>query len=274
MQISIRSLLAVLFLSALAFLAVRTTVDLRKKLAHQQQLVAEAKQVETSLRLNDADFQLRQRHVRDEQTDIKRSQTIAHEQFLDLQKRYGTVQPKGESVFSLRRIPQVLVDRRPPVSFRFYAPPQRQVYLKTAVVARDGGHQSEKLDQLNSESLQISSNFTRPLEQKVSAGLHVLDIQIGLIRKSLLGVEVRLDDQILFRDQHDQGDDRSSGASYVSGRQQIDVQPDRPLPWILSSRFTVPASADGRTAKTEYQYTFWFSDRSSNFLDFPGIDDE
>ncbi|KAA5541436.1 hypothetical protein FYK55_17885 [Roseiconus nitratireducens] len=272
MQISIRTLLAVLLLAALAFPNVIALTKIRQRQEELSLLQHELEETQRRLESNAAPVPMLAERVQDEYRQLSRTREIAVEHFYKLQERYGRVEKRDDQTLSLRGIPKLSIDGKPtPVGFRLVVPSARPVWFKCAVVTRRlGSGDTKTLDGLSEGDGDLAEDFDGPFEVRLLPGQRDLELQIGPTKGAQLPVEIRLDGKILFASSHDQGDDGSSGASYIGGRSQTDYGPDRELPWLMDARVSIPADEGGQTVETKYHYSFWLSDQSSGFKTFPG----
>lgn len=271
MRFSIKTLLAITFLIALALLAWRTIEDARRDRARLELVKAEVKQLEARVRLDDPELHQVILCTIDEvqPLHVMRERAIAH--FDMLREKYSSIEPRGPEVLSIRGLPSMQVDNESsPTVFRMIVPEERGIWLKFGVhqVERNmnSSRSSDQEDDLLSDSPFDDSG---PFEIKLSPGDQTLSVAAGPAKDGLLPIEIRLDEALLLRTTFHSPDVSGTGSSHISAPSQIDFDARRELPWLLSSSMGTRSSATDNERGLTYAFSMWLSDRSSDFKGFP-----
>jgi hypothetical protein len=270
MQFSLRSLLAVLLLCGVLFPLVMGLQQVRRDEATRMQLANEIVMLRQSLAIDDPKRQRFDRHVQEEYDSLRRLRKTAELHFAGIQEKYGTILPRGPNVLSLRVVPQLSLDGTPsPLVFRVLVPERRQVWLKYAVILKQDQSVIPKwLDQLARPSVDTGFLHNGFYQVRLRPGQRDIVVRSGPVAASVLPIAVRLDDQALLKTRFEADGRLSLGASHLGGLRQIDYDPQRELPWLVSLKLDVNRK-DGSYQNSEYECCLWLSERSSGFDAFP-----
>ena len=142
MTFSIRELLGLGFIVALALVTYRTYTETNKKNLRLMQLRVEMKALEVRLEAAGPISQLE-----DEFAPLHESQKRAKEHFPRLRKKYSTIETRGPDVFSFRLVPNL--DRRR-TEYIIIVPEKRSVWFKYGVhmvrTSTSSSRESDKVD--------------------------------------------------------------------------------------------------------------------------------
>ena len=270
MQFSIRSLLAMLLLCGILFPLVMGLGQVRREEAMLRQLANEIDLYRQRLALNDPQRKRLRQHQLEEYASLRSLRDTAETHFASVQAKYGTIEPRGPGVLSLRTVPQLSLDGTPPpVVFRLSVPKERQVWLKYAVVPRtDRNRDPVKLDQIEQPPIDTGFDHNGLYEVRLRPGERMLAIQSGPVVANVLPIVMRLDEKDLLGTRFSCDGVPRTGSFHISGRKQIDFDEDRRLPWLLKVNVTIE-SEGGSREEAPYAGCFWLSDRSSGFNAFP-----
>ncbi len=270
-RFSIRSLLAIILLCGLIFPLAIGVYQVRRNELVRAQLHAEIAYLQIFLVSDDLKQNGVWKHQEDEFASLRELREIAEKNFSDIQNRYGKIQPRGPGVVSLRTIPQLSIGSVPaPTVFRLLVPASREVWLKYAVVLRDGPDlASPKLDELVQPLTDTGFQRNGLYEVRIAPGQRFIEVHTGPVTGHDLPIAIKLDDKTLL-DTGFTGDGvPSSGAHHISGRKQIDFDAKHDLPWLFS--VDIKIQRDGSTRQdARHVACLWLSDRASGFDGFPG----
>lgn len=152
MTFSIRDLLALMLLIALGLLAWRTWDDARREKGRLAQVHNEIRSLKAHLRSDQPALHQAILHTRDELKSLDAMRAASLKHFEVLRKKYSTLAPQGDSVFSLRGLPSLATGAGlAPVLFRMWVPGKRPVWLKFGIHSAqqslhtpDGEHANRK----------------------------------------------------------------------------------------------------------------------------------
>ena len=268
MTFSIRDLLALIFLFALALLAWRSAEETGRARARARQLDGEIKSLELQLRLDQPALHQEILHTADEQASLAALGERSLKQFETLREKYSALVPREQDVLSLRGVPSLAKDPSPaPVLFRLLVPTQRPVWLKYGVhPAKQSQHTSRNTDKEQDLLRQTPFTLSGPFEMQLPPGDHTLQISVGAAHEGALPIVIALGDTVLLRTSYMSAQVSGAGYSYSSATSQLDFAPSQPLPWLLTASMNLRESATDET----HAISLWLGVQASKFTRFPG----
>ena len=272
MRFSIREMLALMFLVSLGMLAWRTSEDAIRDKARLAQLQAEIKSLEARLRLDQPALQqaIMREHEEFQPIHAMRERSVRH--FDQLRQKYSTLEPPGGDVFSIRGIPSLKTDTGPaPVIFRMFVPEKRTIWLKFGVhMVKHSVHSTRTPDDVHDLLTVSPFKDSGPFEIQLPSGDQTLRIATGHAADGFLPLIMTLDDKVLLRTSFVAADVAGMGSSHISAPSQIDFDPQRDLPSLLTGHMSLRTPASGIEPVNTHAFWVWLSDRASNFARFPG----
>jgi hypothetical protein len=268
MTFSLRDLLALFVLLALALLGWRTWQQTRLEKARLAELRDEIKQLEIQVRLDNPALHQAMLNTLDEHQPLAGMRQRSLGQFERLRTKYGGLEPRGADVLSLRGLPSLPEGDEPaPVLYRLWVPEDRPVWLKFGVHEMDPSHHRSRSSD-DEQDLLDRSPFTLsgPFEMRLPPGDQTLRIAIGAARGGELPVSIALDDTVLLRSTF--ASEGVSGASYgyTTAASQVDFPANQKPPWLLTASMQLRNTSAGKTQAC----SVWLSDRASGFAPLPG----
>ena len=271
MRFSIRELLCLAVLAALGMLAFRNFEEAIKeqvKLTEVQRII---KSLEGRLRKDDPALHQAIMHSMDENDSLQDARQRAIEHFDLIRQKYGTIEPRGADVVSLRGVPMLQTGNGPaPISFRMLIPPQRTVWLKYGVHPTKRNTQSGRGSEQESDLLTESPfEHDGPFEMRLPAGDQVLTIMMDAAEDGSLPFTITLDHTVLLRSAYVAPEVSGAGWSSIAGAMQIDFDLQRPLPCLMTINISLRDPESGPRLSKSYGFSMWLSDHSSEFAEFP-----
>lgn len=272
MRFSIQTLLALMLLCGITFPLVMGLSQVRRDEALRAELENEIQSMRRQLSLDDTQLQEIWKHQQAEFASVHELRQRAERKFDHLQKKYGAIEDQGPDVLSLRTVPQIAEGIGSPATvFRLLVPTTRDVWLKYCLVQRRGHSRSPKdLDKIEPPTDQSGFEHSGMYEHKLAPGERFIAIQIEPARGTTRPINVRVDETELMRTQFSGDGEPSISSSYISGRQQVDFDRDRNLPWLLGLNARLRRE-NGIREDAKYAGWFWLSDQSSDAAPFPSI---
>ncbi len=270
MRFSIRSLLAVMLICALAFPLVIAMQKVRVEESLRDQLLNEIKTQRQRLASDDPQLTSIRERQQEQRLVLHRIRRISQQRFDSIQSEYGSIESPDTHTLSLRSVPQLsLSDDQPPIVFRLHVPSDREVWLKYALIPFDlGSEPSRRLDRIRVAPKKSRYAHDGPFQWKLPAGEHLFKVTTGPPNGFALPIHLHLNTMGLLHTAYVSKGTPSSGFFHISGRKQIDFGPKRDLPWLLNVRIRVQKE-DGSSVNPDHSPAIWLSDVSSGFDPFP-----
>ena len=270
MRFSLRSLLAIILLCAIAFPLIIQIGEVRVDEAKRLQMGKEIQILRTQLALDDPARQRVHRHQDDQYASLHQLRDRAEQHFQSLQEKHGRIESRGPDVLSLRSIPQISTDQRqPPIVYRVLVPAQRDVWLKFTVLAgSSASRSSQQLDRPTEPPIDSGFQHVGPYELRLQPGDQRLRIETGPVIENTLPIAVYVNDDLLLSTSFSGDGVPSNGMFRISGTTQIDYGANAQLPWLMN--FDVKLQRDNDANRdVAFDGCLWLSDRSSGFHPFP-----
>jgi hypothetical protein len=267
MTFSLRDLLALFVLLALALLGWRTSQQARQEKARLVELRKEIEKLEVCMRLDRPDLHQAMLNTLDEMQPLAEMRQRALAQLDLLRSRYGGLEPRGADVLSLRGLPSLPEGEEPaPILFRLLVPEQRPLWLKFGVHAAQQFRHSSRNPEDERELLPRSPfTISGPFEMRLPSGDQTLRITIGTARDGELPVTISLNDGVLLRTTFVSAGTSGTGYSHISAGSQLDYRASQKPPWLLTAIMDQREQPSGNT----HAFSVWLDERESDFLPFP-----
>ncbi len=270
MRFSIREMLALALVAALAMVAWRADNEVKAKQITLEQLASEVDTKEASLLVKSPELHKSMLIVLDEADQMRKARETCEQHVETLIKKYGKIEPAGRDIVSMRTLPTIRLHGSDiPVVFRVWVPEDRKVWIKYGVHETKSGIQSARGGEQEGDLLDESPfDDSGPFAYELAPGEHLVRVGVGSSVDGLLPVKLQLDDQLLletaFRSPHVTG----AGSMHVSGKQQIDYGPDRKLPNLFTGNMSLQDESGNRPPKS-FGFSIWLSENDGNFKEFP-----
>ena len=254
MRFSIRSLLALTLLVALAALAWKNLVELRRMEAQIEVVRASSQAAQDRIEVQFYSPGYQQRKL--EQDDIAAMALKASRQFRQLEEKYGTLESVDENTFSFRTLPSLQISEGQDVKLRLFIPAHRPVWLKCVVTANETARRAPGDDQLLR-----TSPFTKtgPFEWRLPLGMHDLTISYRHAVDGKMPFKLQLDHDVLLETEYVDPDVRHASLSWPNAQQASHTPPDKKLPGLM--RAAISLSLNRRAE----HFVVWLADSSSEF---------
>ncbi len=272
MRFSLRSLIAWSMLVAAALLAGGGYYGVQKDRQRIKQLESEMEPLANSLLVADSRRHENLRHSLEGYAELQSLKQQAIQHAAAIRDRYSGIEKRGPDAFSIRRIPELRVDRSLDRRvFKLMVPETRQIWLKFAVhpsEARRGN--GNKNDQYNDWLRSSPLTDSGPLQFQLPPGEQLLTIQEQQT-DGWRAILLKVGEQTLFETRYLQVSTNGFSAS-ISATEQVDVGPTQELPWLLSVE--IEANSMNVPFSSDFSYSIWLSDKPSQFETMNGGRDE
>lgn len=269
MKFSIRTLLALVTVSALAMVAYQS---------YQRAFIEQKRCLEIAMRIGtleqnqtvQANYRTTKLAQDDLHASLQANRDRCEQAVQELVQRYSSIEPVDAETLSIRRSPAIRTDAsQASLLFRLFVPANRPAWLKLGTHPQSTNAPSDRTE--GSEDVLLAEsvfNHSGPFELRLPPGEHVVALFVEDQEDSDGRFQLRLNDEMLIQLVVIKSEDiRPNGYSSVSAEEQIDFAPNRTLPRLVTFRFQQQSSKDSES-KNEINLSVWLSERSSSFSSF------
>ncbi|MEE2936774.1 MAG: hypothetical protein VYA84_12355 [Planctomycetota bacterium] len=269
MKFSIRTLLALVTVSALAMVAYRS---------HQRAVIEQKHSLELAMRIDSlkqqqtvqVDYRTTKLAQDDLNASFQANRDRCEQTIPALVQRYSSIEPVDAETLSIRRSPAIRTDAsQASLLFRLFVPANRPTWLKLGIHPQSTNAPSDRKEG-SEDVLLVESAFDHsgPFELRLPPGEHAIALVVEQQENSVGRFRLRLNGEMLSQSMFITGEGvRANGYMSVSAQEQIDFAPRRTLPRLVTFRFQQQSSVDSESAN-QVNLSVWLSEQSSSFSSF------
>ena len=270
MKFSIRTLLAVIAVAALAMVAFqshRRAITERNR-GLQIAIAIETLEQQQTVQVDYRETKLAQDDLR---ASLRDNRDRCEQAIQTLVQRYASIEPGDAETLSIRRYPTIRTETtQAPVSFKLLVPEDRPIWLKFGLHPQDTNAPSDGVE--GSEDVLLAESIfdqAGPFELRLPPGEHLvafaMEDQVNRFRQ----LQVLFNDQLLAQLAVMVGNNvRRSGYQTTGADQQADFDGNRTLPRLVTIDLSLRDESNSESIK-RFKVSAWLSNHSSSFRSFP-----